>query len=212
MNRSGSTDEGAPGVVVAAVSADDLRGRIRRKGRLKGRQADAASMAQVRDLLGPRPEQGWARDRLIEQLHLLNDHFGALHERHLVALAREINVPMAEVFEVASFYHHFELLAADETAPALTVRVCDGLSCALAGAHDLLQRLPALLGAEVRVIAAPCVGRCEQAPVAVVQQCPVPHADAALVVEAVRRGLTRHPPVAGGAAFDLAASSAGRNR
>ena len=159
----------------------------------------------MRGLLGPRPESGWARDRLIEHLHLLNDHFGGLHERHLVALARETNVPMAEVFEVASFYHHFELLAADETAPALTVRVCDGLSCALAGAHDLLQRLPALLGAEVRVIAAPCVGRCEQAPVAVVQQCPVPHADAALVVEAVRRGLTRHPPVAGGAAFDLAA-------
>ena len=106
------------------------------------------------------------RDLLIEHLHKLNDAYRALHDRHLVALAREMNIPMAEVYEVATFYHHFEVLKGDATAPALTVRVCSGLSCELAGGADLLARLPALLGvADVRVIAAPCVGRCEQAPV-----------------------------------------------
>jgi formate dehydrogenase len=204
MNRSGSSEEIDNGVVVASVSTEDLRSSIRRRGRLKGRQPDDASLAQLRGLLGPRPESGWARDRLIEHLHLLNDHFGGLHERHLVALARETNVPMAEVFEVASFYHHFEVIAADETAPALTVRVCDGLSCELAGARDLLQHLPALLGADVRVIAAPCVGRCEQAPVAVVHQCPVLQADAATVAQAVRSERHVHPAAPNTAVFEPA--------
>ncbi|MGZ5218012.1 MAG: NADH-quinone oxidoreductase subunit NuoE family protein, partial [Caldimonas sp.] len=143
--------------VVASVSADELRERIRRSGRLKGRQADDASLAEVGALLGERPAEGWRRDRLIEHLHLLNDAFGGLHERHLVALAHETGVPMAEVYEVASFYHHFDVIVDGAEAPALTVRVCDGLSCEMAGARELLQRLPALLGREVRVIAAPCV-------------------------------------------------------
>jgi formate dehydrogenase len=151
---------------------DDLRERIRRKSRLKGRQVDAASLAEVRALVGPAPHR---RDLLIELLHKLNDAYRGLHERHVVALAREMNISMAEVTEVATFYHHFEVLRGDEQAPGLTVRVCSGLSCELAGAQDLLARLPAILGeANVRVIPAPCVGRCEQAPVAVVHQQPVP--------------------------------------
>ena len=158
--------------ILASVSLDDLRERIRRKSRLKGRQVDEASLSEVRTLVGPAPHR---RDLLIELLHKLNDAYRGLHERHLVALAREMNVSLAEVYEVATFYHHFEVLRGDDTAPHLTVRVCSGLSCALAGAHDLLVRLPALLGhADVRVIPAPCVGRCEQAPVAVVHQTPVP--------------------------------------
>ena len=199
--KQGTVPEGDTVVVLA--TADQLRERIRRKSRLKGRQTDETALAEVRALLGARPAAGWRRDLLIEQLHLLNDRYLALHERHLVALAHEINVPMAEVFEVASFYHHFEVLGEGETAAPLTVRVCDGLSCEMAGARELLQALPALLGAEVNVIAAPCVGRCEQAPVAVVHQCPVPHAQAASVARALQQ--LQHPAPQGGANFDPAA-------
>ena len=135
--------------VVASVSADEMRQRIKRKSRLKGRQVDDASLADVRALLGARPAEGWPRDRLIEHLHLLQDKYLGLHERHLVALARETNVPMAEVFEVATFYHHFEVLTDGDAPSAITVRVCDGLSCEMAGARALLDRLPALLGADV---------------------------------------------------------------
>ena len=191
--------------VVASVTTDEMRQRIKRKSRLKGRQVDPVSMAEVRALLGAKPAAGWRRDRLIEHLHLLNDAHRGLRERHLVALANETNVPMAEVFEVATFYHHFEVVGEGKTPAAITVRVCDGLSCELAGARDLLARLPALLGAEVKVIAAPCVGRCEQAPVAVVHQCPVPRADVAAVVAAVQGGRVRHPAPKAGAAFDPAA-------
>ena len=131
---------------------------------------------------------------LIEHLHRLNDAYRCLHDRHLVALAREMNIPMAEVFEVATFYHHFEVVKGDAQAPGLTVRVCDGLSCELAGAKDLLARLPALLGsADVRVIPAPCLGRCEQAPVAVVHQHPVPLATPEAVVSVVKSAADLHP-------------------
>jgi len=187
--------------VVAAVSADDLRQRIRQKSRLKGRQPDAVSLAEVREALGLRPDGGWRRDRLIEHLHLLNDRHGALLERHLVALASETNVPMAEVYEVATFYHHFEVVGDAGDAATLTVRVCDGLSCEMQGAGELLARLPALLGDGVRVVAAPCVGRCEQAPVVVVHQRPLPRADLDAVVVAVRGGQTRHPEAPAGATF-----------
>jgi NADH:ubiquinone oxidoreductase subunit F (NADH-binding)/NADH:ubiquinone oxidoreductase subunit E len=187
--------------VLASVSAEELRQRIRKRSRLKGRQVDEASQGEVRALLGERPAAGWRRDRLIEHLHLLNDRYRGLHERHLVALASETNVPMAEVYEVATFYHHFDVLHDGETAAALTVRVCDGLSCEMAGAGELLQRLPGLLGSEVRVVAAPCVGRCEQAPVALVHQCPVPRADVASVVAAVHRRRPPHPPGHGGSGF-----------
>ena len=187
--------------VVASFSTDEMRQRIQRKSRLKGRQADEASIREVRALLGAKPATGWARDRLIEHLHLINDEYLGLHERHLVALARETNVPMAEVFEVATFYHHFEVLREGEQAAALTVRVCDGLSCEMAGAQDLLTRLPALLGKDVNVVAAPCVGRCEQAPAVVVHQCPVPCADSAAVVAAVQGARKRHPAPTAGAPF-----------
>ena len=152
---------------VAIATADDLRERIRKKSRLKGRQPDDVSLAQVRLLIGPPPHR---RDLLIENLHKLNDAYRGLHERHLVALAREMNLPMAEVYEVATFYHHFEVVRDGGAAPGLTVRVCDGLACELAGAGDLLTRLPGILGAGVRVIGAPCIGRCEQAPAVAVHQ------------------------------------------
>ena len=177
--------------VVAFVTVDDMRDRIRRKSKLKGRQADDDAVAEVRVLLGFAPHR---RDLLIEHLHTLNDAYRCLHDRHLVALAKEMNIPMAEVYEVATFYHHFEVLRGDATPAQLTVRVCDGLSCEMAGAQDLLARLPALLGAaDVRVIPAPCLGRCEQAPVAVVHQNPVPMATVEAVLSLVKSGAALHP-------------------
>ena len=184
--------------VVAVATVSELRDRIRRKSKLKGRQADETSLAEVRALIGARPVEGHRRDLLIEHLHQLNDAWRCLHDRHLVALAREMAIPMAEVYEVATFYHHFEVVKGDANgdgkAPGLTVRVCDGLACELAGAQDLLARLPALLGMQdVRVMAAPCIGRCEQAPAAVVHQYPVPFATAEAVVYALNSGLAQHP-------------------
>jgi formate dehydrogenase beta subunit len=162
---------------VAIATLDDMRERIRQKSKLKGRQADDVSLSEVRALLGVKPVEGHRRDLLIEQLHKLNDAYRCLHDRHIVALAKEMNIPMAEVYEVATFYHHFDVVRGDDTAPGITVRVCDGLSCEMAGAKNLLERLPAILGnADVRVIPAPCIGRCEQAPAVAVHQCAVPHA------------------------------------
>ena len=200
--------------VVAAVSVDDMRERIRRKSRLKGRQPEDAVMAEVGQLLGVRPAEGFRRDLLIEYLHRVNDHFGALHDRHLVALAKQLNLPMAEVYEVASFYHHFEIVRGeDAVAPRLVLRVCDSLSCSLAGAHELLAALPERLRAagqgDVQVQAVPCVGRCEQAPVAVVHQCPVPHATVDAVLETVslkpNRALALYPKAPIAINFDIAA-------
>uniref|UniRef100_UPI0025B9BC36 NAD(P)H-dependent oxidoreductase subunit E n=1 Tax=Acidovorax sp. TaxID=1872122 RepID=UPI0025B9BC36 len=198
---------------VAAVSVADMRERIRRKSRLKGRQPEDAAMADVAQLLGPRPAGGFRRDLLIEYLHRLNDHFGVLHDRHLVALAKQMNLPMAEVYEVASFYHHFDIVRGDDAvAPRLVLRVCDSLSCSMAGARELLDALPARLQAagqgDVQVQAVPCVGRCEQAPVAVVHQCPVPHATVDAVLETVRlkpnRALAQHPYAPVAIHFDVA--------
>ncbi len=202
MNHPGRVTEMK---AVAIATVDDMRERIRRKSRLKGRQPDDTSLAEVRALIGPRPPEGHRRDLLIEHLHQLNDAHRCLHDRHLVALAKEMNIPMAEVYEVATFYHHFEVVRGDGQAPGLTVRVCDGLACELAGAQDLLARLPALLGdADVRVVAAPCIGRCEQAPAAVVHQCPVPFATAEKVVLQVRQGQTQHVPPESGIHFSAA--------
>lgn len=183
MNHPGRSPEVK---AVAVATVDEMRERIRRKSKLKGRQADDTSLDEVRALIGARPQDGHRRDLLIEHLHTLNDAYRCLHDRHLVALAKEMNIPMAEVYEVATFYHHFEVVRGDGQAPGLTVRVCDGLACELAGAQDLLARLPALLGSQdVRVIAAPCIGRCEQAPAVAVHQQAVPFATLETVVSAV---------------------------
>ena len=182
MNHPG---EGREVKAVALATADDMRARIRKKSRLKGRQPDDVSLEEVRLLIGPRPAEGHRRDLLIEQLHKLNDAYRCLHDRHLVALSREMNVPMAEVYEVATFYHHFEVVRDGGATPGLAVRVCDGLACEMAGAQDLLARLPAILGADVRVIAAPCIGRCEQAPAVAVHQTAVPLATVDKVTQAL---------------------------
>ena len=188
---------------VAVATADDLRETIRRKSKLKGRQADDVSLAEVRQLIGDAPHR---RDLLIENLHKLNDEYRALHDRHLVALAKEMNLPMAEVYEVATFYHHFEVVRGNDPVADITVRVCDGIACELAGAQNLLTKLPAILGnPNIKVVAAPCVGRCEQAPVAVVHQYPVLFATTDKVSAAIKNNLTTQPMAKDSANFDPAA-------
>ena len=171
-------------IPIQAVPNDTAGAAQQRKRQApKGRRVQPAALLQVQQLLGEAPRQ---RELLIEHLHRLQDHFGHLSDAHLAALAQELRLAQAEVYEVASFYHHFDIVKAGESAPPqVTVRVCEGLSCEMAGARDLLARLPALLGAEVRVITAPCVGRCEQAPVAVVGHNALPLASAANVAAAV---------------------------
>lgn len=146
----------------------------RSRKQLKGRQPTAEARAEVAQMLsGLQPQ----RDALIECLHRIQDAQGGLSDNHLVALAAWMGVSVVEVYEVASFYHHFDVLREGEAAAPLTVRVCGGLSCALAGAPGLMAELRRLhSNAGVRVIEAPCVGRCEQAPVAVVHQRPVAQA------------------------------------
>jgi formate dehydrogenase len=182
--------------VVAFASVKEMSLKIRQKSQLKGRQADEASLQEVRALLLLDSEVLKQRhDLLIEQLHKINDTFRGLHERHLVALAKLMNIPMAEVYEVATFYHHFEVIREGEQAPQFTLRVCDGLSCEMAGAATLLNKLKASLGtSKIKVVSAPCVGRCEQAPVAVVHQHEIGHATVENVLAAVQVEATQ--PVA----------------
>ena len=192
--------------IVAAEAAEAVEAaeatRQRKRQAPKGRRVDVTALAQVRELLGSASRQ---RDLLIEHLHKIQDHFGHLSAAHLAALAQEMRLAQTEVYEVATFYHHFDVVKEGQAAPApLTVRVCDGLSCEMAGAQQLLAQLPALLGREVRVIAAPCVGRCEQAPAVVVGQNPVAPARADAVVQACRNGAVRHAASVGPRHIDYA--------
>jgi formate dehydrogenase len=144
------------------------------RGTPRGRALDPTAHAEVLALLGDSPRR---RDLLIEYLHRIQDRLGHLPAAHLAALAAELKMALAEVYEVATFYHHFDVVKEGQSPPpAITVRVCDSIACELAGARELLERLPRVLGDGVRVLHAPCVGRCDTAPVAVVGQNPVPHA------------------------------------
>ncbi|MFM7004078.1 MAG: NAD(P)H-dependent oxidoreductase subunit E, partial [Limnohabitans sp.] len=174
--------------IVTLASAEEMALQLRQRRQLKGRQADEFSLQEVQHLLGIESDVlKQRRDLLIEHLHKLNDTHRGLHQRHLVALAKLMNIAMAEVYEVATFYHHFEVIQDGDQAPEFTVRVCDGLSCDMAGAGSLLGKLQSSLGKDnVKVVAAPCVGRCEQAPVAVVHQHEMGHASAEQVIQAVR--------------------------
>ncbi|NJD11162.1 MAG: NADH-quinone oxidoreductase subunit F [Gemmatimonadetes bacterium] len=140
----------------------------------RGREVDARALAEVRRAIGDLPHRP---DLLIEHLHRLQDTFGCLSTPHLTALAAELSMALAEVYEVATFYHHFDVVKdGDAPPPPVTIRVCESLSCELAGAKALLKQL-AERHPHVRVIPAPCVGRCERAPVAVVGRNPVDRAD-----------------------------------
>ena len=181
---------GFDSLFVMAVETRPKGKRSRVRGTPKGRAVDPSAREDVRALLGDAPRR---RDLLIEHLHKIQDRYGHLSAAHLVALAAEMKMAMAEVYEVATFYHHFDVIKnGDMAPPAITVRVCDSIACDLAGSHELLEKLPSLLGSDVRVLHAPCVGRCETAPVAVVGQNPVPHATEEKVVALVKAGAVKH--------------------
>jgi len=141
----------------------------------KGRQVDDTALEEVQALIAGRDV---SRDMLIEFLHLIQDHYGHLAARHIRALAEMMRVGQAEVYEVASFYAHFDVVREDETPPpALTIRVCDSLSCELAGAEQLQKALEdGLNPEEVRVVRAPCMGRCDTAPVLEIGHNHIDHA------------------------------------
>jgi NADH:ubiquinone oxidoreductase subunit F (NADH-binding)/NADH:ubiquinone oxidoreductase subunit E len=159
-------------------------------GKLKGRPVDPVALGEVQALLGDAPRR---RDLMVEHLHKIQDRYGHLSAAHLVALAREMRLAPTEVYEVATFYHHFDVVKDGLAPPALTVRVCDSLSCELAGGRELIEALRQGLGTGVRVIPAPCVGRCEQAPVAVVGRHPVAHATPAAVMSLIGANNTECP-------------------
>jgi formate dehydrogenase len=140
--------------------------RRKARGTPKGRQIDPGAAAEIAALLGDRSRQ---RDLLIEHLHLIQDKYGHISSAHLTALAAEMKFAQTEVYEVATFYAHFDVVKEGETPPPpVTVRVCDSLSCAMAGADRLLKDLPNSLGPDVRVVRAPCMGACDHAPVCAV--------------------------------------------
>ncbi|MGH8598461.1 MAG: NAD(P)H-dependent oxidoreductase subunit E [Gammaproteobacteria bacterium] len=159
-----------------------------RQGRMRGRVVDPAALTDLQSVLGDLPRR---RDCLIECLHRVQDHYGHIAPPQMVALAEELKLSMAEVFEVATFYHHFDVLADDDAPPpALTVRICESLTCAMFGAEDLLEALETRTLPNVRVQRVPCVGRCAEAPIAVIGQHPLAHATAAKVATTIAAGVT----------------------
>ncbi|HTQ82391.1 MAG TPA: NAD(P)H-dependent oxidoreductase subunit E [Pseudolabrys sp.] len=144
---------------------DGTGGRRRSPRTPKGRQVDPVALEEMRALLTDRPRR---RDLLIEHLHLIQDHYGHVSAAHLAALAAEMKMAQTDVYEVATFYSHFDVVKDAPAPPAVTVRVCDSLSCAMAGSEALLKKLPGILGKDVRVVRAPCMGACDRAPVVAV--------------------------------------------
>jgi NADH:ubiquinone oxidoreductase subunit F (NADH-binding)/NADH:ubiquinone oxidoreductase subunit E len=183
MAGIGGNEDGGRGIAPGS-------GRRRSPAFHKGRQLEPGGRDEIAALLGDRPRD---KDLLIEHLHLVQDTYGCLTASHLQALAVEMRLSMAEVYEVASFYAHFDIVLDGESPPApVTVRVCDSLTCALSGADSLLEKLPGELGADVRVVRAPCMGRCDTAPVAEVGHRHVDNAGLESIAATVQSG--RHRP------------------
>lgn len=182
--------------------ARNVGSRKRARGFPKGRQLDAEALREVRKLLGARPRRP---DLLIEFLHLLQDHFGYLSARHLRALCTEMRLPQAAVYEVATFYSHFDVVKEGETPPPpTTIRVCDSITCEIKGAEALLSALKNDTDpSKVRVVRAPCMGRCDTAPVCEIGHFHVDQATTSSVIKALRSG-TREaviPPYQGLSAY-----------
>ncbi|RXG90987.1 NADH-ubiquinone oxidoreductase-F iron-sulfur binding region domain-containing protein [Bradyrhizobium zhanjiangense] len=163
-------------------------GRKRAKATPKGRQVDPTAAHEIELLLGDRPRR---RDLLIEYLHLIQDKYHQISAAHLAALADEMKLAFAEVFETATFYAHFDVVKEGEPDIApLTIRVCDSLTCAMLGGEKLLEDLQSASGPGIRVVRAPCVGRCDTAPAAEVGHNFVDHATVANVMAAAKAGDT----------------------
>ena len=159
-----------------------------KKGRVMGRVMDQKALADIRNLLKDEPR---TRDMLIEHLHKIQDHYHHISQSHILALASEMNLPMAEVYETATFYHHFDVIKEGNTPPpSLTVRVCDSLTCEMFGAKNLIRELQSDKSLKVRIQPVPCVGRCHAAPVAVVGTYPVENADAGKVKNSISSNKT----------------------
>src|SRR5712672_1602454 len=168
-------------------------GRNGAKATPKGRQVDPTAAHEIELLLGDRPRR---RDLLIEHLHLIQDKYRQISAAHLAALADEMKLSFAEVFETATFYAHFDIVQEGEPDIApLTIRVCDSLTCAMLGGEKLLADLQSTAGPGIRVVRAPCVGRCDTAPAAEVGHHFVDHASVKSVLAAAKRGDTHaHVP------------------
>src|SRR3989440_5945281 len=163
-------------------------GRKRAKSTPKGRQVDPTAAHEIELLLGDRPRR---RDLLIEHLHLIQDNYRQITAAHLAALADEMKLSFAEVFETATFYAHFDVVkeGGPDIAP-LTIRVCDSLTCAMMGAEKLLEDLQSAAGPGIRVVRAPCVGGCDTAPAAEVGHNFLDRAGVAGVLAAAKGGDT----------------------
>ena len=156
------------------------------RGQLRGRRVDPVVLAEIQILLGALPRR---RDLLIEYLHRIQDHYGHISPASMVALADELKLAMTEIYEVATFYHHFDVLSDDDVPPpALTVRVCESVTCAMFGAEALIKDLEGTVARSYRIQRVPCVGRCHAAPVAVVGQHPVEQATSESVARQIEGG------------------------
>jgi formate dehydrogenase len=168
---------------VSVVDTSALGRKRGVRGHPKGRPLDPQAVSEIRALLGDSPRQ---RNLLIEFLHRIQDRYGHISAAHILALAEELKLARTEVYEVATFYHHFDVVKEGETPPpALTVRICETLSCQMAGAAELHHAVLQACGAGVRVIGAPCIGRCEHAPAAVVGRNPIDRATVKTIADAV---------------------------
>ena len=140
---------------------------------MRGRPLEAKAYDEIRELLG---DAAPARNELVECLHKIQDRWGGLDKKHLRALAEHMKLSQTDVYETATFYHHFDVHD-NQPPPPVTVRVCESLTCEMFGARELLQVLQEKAPESVRVQTVPCVGRCAEAPVAVIGQRPLPHAE-----------------------------------
>src|SRR6185312_16867313 len=176
----------------SVVDISGLDRKRRARAHPKGRPVEPQALAEIRALLGYAPRR---RDLLIEFLHRIQDCYGHISGAHVVALAEELKLARTEVYEVATFYHHFDVIADGEMPPPrLTVRVCETLSCQMAGADAVRAALIRTGQTGVRVVAAPCIGRCEHAPAALVGRYPVDQATAEKIADAIGAGRVEAEP------------------
>ena len=171
-------------------------GRGKARGHPKGRQVDPAALAEIEALLDEAPRR---REYLIEYLHRIQDRYDCISAGHMAALAQHLRLAMAEVYEVATFYAHWDVVKEGEAPPPLTVRVCDSLPCEIAGAGALMAEIERSVGSGVRVVRGPCMGRCERAPAVCVGHNTLGRTTAEAVLGAIRDGETEEPvaPFAG---------------